>query len=97
MKDKEFAPFLATNHNFLLGVWKTFRYSPKKCTIFERIQEIYGKKPLKILKGARTRWLTHGQASKQVLGRFEEILATVDHICLDTFEPELRCHRADIM
>ena len=63
MKDKEFAPLLATYDNFLLGVWKTFRYSPIKCTIFESIQEIYGKKPLKILKAGTTRWLTQSQAS----------------------------------
>ena len=97
LKDKEYAPLLATYDNFLLGVWKKFRYSPKKCVIFESIQEIYGKKPLKILKAATTRWLAHGQASKRVLDRFEEILTTLDNICEDTFEPELRCYRTDMM
>ena len=30
MKQKKFVPLLATYNNFLLGVWKIFRYSPKK-------------------------------------------------------------------
>ena len=97
MKDKEFVPLLAPYDNFLLRVWKTFRYSPKKCAIFESIQEIYGKKPLKILKAATTRCHAHGQASKRVLDRFEEILTTLDNTCEDTFEPELRCYRTDMM
>ena len=49
MKDKEFASLLETYDNFLLGVWKTFKYSPKKCAMFESIQEIYSKKLLKVL------------------------------------------------
>ena len=52
---------------------------------------------LKILKAATPRWLTHGQASKRVLDRFEEIITTLNSICEDTFEPELRCYRADMM
>ena len=30
MKDKEFVPLPSTYDNLFLGVWKTFRYSPKK-------------------------------------------------------------------
>ena len=97
MKDKEFVPLLATYDNFFLGVWKTFRHSPKKMYHIWSIQEIYGKKLLKIFKAVKTRWLTHGQASKWVLDRFEEILTTLDSICEDRFEPELRCYRADWM
>ena len=52
---------------------------------------------MKILRAATPRWLTHGQASKRVLDRFEEIIATLNSICEDTFEPELRCYRADMM
>ena len=94
---KEFAPLLATYNNFLLGVWKPFKYSLKKCAIFESIQKIYGKKLLKIFKIATTRWLTNGQASKRVLDRFEEILKTLDSICEDTYEPELQCYRTDML
>ena len=95
--DKELAPLLATYNNFLLRVWKTFKYSLKKCAIFESIQKIYSKKLLKIFKIVTTRWLTYGQASKRVLDRFEEILKTLDSICEDTFEPELQCYRADML
>ena len=94
--DKEFVPLLANYANFLLGAWKMFRYRSKKCAIFESIQEIYNKKPQKILKAATTRWLTHGQASTRVLDRFKEILTTLESICEDTFEPELPCQRADM-
>ena len=52
---------------------------------------------MKILKAATPRWLTHGQASKRMLDRFEEIITTLNSICEDTFEPELRCYRADMM
>ena len=52
---------------------------------------------MKILKAATPRRLTHDQASKGVLDRFEEIITTLDSICEDTFEPKLRCYRADMM
>ena len=97
MKDKEFVPLLATYDNFFLGVWKTFRHSPKKMYHISSIQEIYGKKLLKIFKAVKTRWLTHGQASKWVLDRFEEILTTLDSICANRFELELRCYMTNWM
>ena len=41
--------------------------------------------------------LTHGQASKRVLDRFEEFFTTLDSICEDAFEPELQCYGPNMM
>ena len=51
----------------LLGLWKMFHFSPKHSSILESLQVIYGKKPLKNLKAAVTRWLTYGRSSECVL------------------------------
>ena len=90
MKDPYLGELLVDYDTLLLCLWKMFHYSPKKNSILENIQTIYGKKQLKILKAAVTRWLTHGKASQRVLDCFEEILATIDHICIDTNESEAR-------
>ena len=76
------------------GLWKMFNYSPKKGAILESVQQIYGKRPLKILKAAVTRWLTHGRASQRILDCFKELLETLDQICLDTNEAEVRGFRS---
>ena len=71
-----------------------FYYSPKKGAILKSVQNIYGKKPLKMLKAAVTRWLTHGRSSKRVLDCFRELMETIDQICLNTAESEARSYRA---
>ena len=93
MKDPDFSELLMDYDAVLLGLWKTFHYSPKKGALLESVQMIYGKKPLKILKAAVTRWLTHGRASQRILDCFKELLETVDQICLDTNESEVRGYR----
>ena len=35
-------------------------------------------KPLKIVKACTTRWLTHGEKSARVIGRFKQVIATLD-------------------
>ena len=72
-EDPKFAELLLDFDSVLLGLWKMFHYSPKKGSVLESMQEVYGKKPLKILKAATTRWLTHGRSSQRVLDRFLEI------------------------
>ena len=93
-KNIEYAELLFVYDAVLLGVWKMFHYSPKKGAILESVQNIYGKKPLKMLKAAVTRWLTHGRASKRVLDCFRELMETIDQICLNTAESEARGYRA---
>ena len=71
-----------------------FHYSPKKGAILESVQNIYGKKPLKMLKATVTRWLTHGRVSKRILDCFRELVETIDQFCLTTAESEARGYRA---
>ena len=70
MKYIEYAELLLDYDAVLLGMWKMFHYSPKKGATMESVQNIYGKKPLEMLKVAVTRWLTHGRASKRILDCF---------------------------
>ena len=67
-----------------------FHFSPKKGAVLEKVQSIYSKRLLKILKAAVTRWLTHGRASQRILGFFKKLLETIDHICLETKETDIR-------
>ena len=97
MKDVDFAELLIDYDSLLLGIWKMFHFSPKKGAVLEHVQSIYGKRPLKIIKAAVTRWLTHGRASQRILDCFKELLETIDHICLETKETENRGHRNMLM
>ena len=81
---------LANCDALLLGLWKMFHYSPKKWSILGSLQQIYGKKPLKILKTATTRWLTYGKSSERVLECFRDLLLTLDQISTNTNESKAR-------
>ena len=80
MKMKDFRELLVEFDSLLLGLWKLFRYSPKRGSVLEKVQISYQKKSLKILKAYTTRWLSHGIACKRVLERFEELLITLDNL-----------------
>ena len=97
MKHPDYSELLMDYDAVLLGLWKMFHYSPKKGALLESVQMIYGKKPLKILKAAVTRWLTHGRASQRILDCFQELLETLDQICLDTNESEVRGFRTRLI
>ena len=97
MKDVDFAELLIDYDSLLLGIWKMFHFSPKKGAVLEHVQSIYGKRPLKIIKAAVTRWLTHGRASQRILDCFKELLETIDHICLETKETDIRGYRNMLM
>lgn len=86
IKDANFAELLIDYDSLLLDIWKMFHFSPKKGAVLQNVQSIYGKRPLKILKAAVTRWLTHGRVSQIILDCFKELLETLDHICLETKE-----------
>ena len=73
----------------LLGVWKISHFFPKRSSVLESFQVIYGKKPLKTLKAAVTRWLTDGRYSESVLGCILEILKALNQICIDTNKSEV--------
>ena len=93
MKDADFAELLIDYDSLLLGIWKMFCFSPKKGAVLENVQSIYGKRPLKILKAAVTRWLTHGRASQRILDSFQGLLETTDLIYLETKETDIRGYR----
>ena len=46
----------------LISLWKTFKYSSIKQSIFEKAQMQQHLKPFKITKACVTRWLTHGES-----------------------------------
>ena len=81
----------------LLGLWKIFHFSPKCSSLLEPCQVIYGNKPLKILAAAVTHRLTHGRASECVLDCLLEILKTLNQICIDRNESEVRGNRNLLM
>ena len=78
-------------------LWKIFHFLSKRCSVLESFQVIYGKKPLKILKAAVTRWLTHGRASERVLGWLLRILKALNQISIDTNESKVGGYRNLLM
>ena len=97
MKDVDFAELLTDCDSLLLGIWKMFHFSPKKGSVQENVQSVYGKRHLKILKAAVTRWLTHGRASQRILGCFKKLLKTKDHICLETKKTDISGYQNMLM
>ena len=98
IKDANFAELLTGFDSFLLGIWKMFYFSPKKVAILENVQSIaLSKRPLKFLKAAVTHWLMHGRASQKILDCFKELFQTIDHICLETRETDIRGYQNMLM
>ena len=64
----------------LISLWKTFKYSSIKQSIFEEAQMRQDLKPLKITKACVTRWLTHGEPCIRVTIRFLPLLDALDSI-----------------
>ena len=64
----------------LISLWKTFKYSSIKQSIFEEAQTTHELKPLKIIKACVTRWLTHGESCIRIISRFEPLLDALDSI-----------------
>ena len=54
----------------LLNLWKIFKYSSFKFSVFEKAQESEGLTPLKLLNCATARWLSHGAATQRIISRF---------------------------
>lgn len=61
----------------LISIWKMFHYSSIKASIFEYAQETHDEKPVKIVKAAATRWLTHKLACDRLIARYEILLNTL--------------------
>ena len=61
----ELFPWLESLDKLLLGLWKGFCYCGKNRHNLKELQEAYGLKALNLVKGAVTRWLTHGAACRR--------------------------------
>ena len=64
----------------IMAVWKLMKYSTVKASVFGAAQEAMGQNKLKLLKAAPTRWLSHGEASKRLVSRFEPLVNALDSI-----------------
>ena len=73
--------------SLLLNLYLLMKNSSVKQSIFEEIQQAYELPSLKLIKAAVTRWLSHGQAGKRVLNRYETLVASLDQIYVRKHEP----------
>ena len=73
--------------SLLLNLYLLMKNSSVKQSIFEEIQQAYELPSLKLVKAAVTRWLSHGQAVKRVLDRYETLVASLDQIYVRKHEP----------
>lgn len=80
LKNPDIGELLPDYYILLLGLWKMFHYSPKKGAILENNQFINGKKKLKIIKAAVSRWLPHDRTQWK-LNCLQKLLETIDHKC----------------
>ena len=77
-------------HSLLLNLYLLLKNSSLKQSIFKTVQSAYGLDFLKFIKPAVTRWLNHGTAAQRVLDRFDLLVAFLDVMYLQKYEPALR-------
>ena len=86
-------PKLPDFENFdslLLNLYLLMKNSSVKKSIFEEIQQAYELPSLKLIKAAVTRWVSHGQAGKRVLNRYETLVDSLDQIYVRKHKPTVR-------
>ena len=83
-------PYLENFDSLLLNLYLLLKNSSVKQSIFKKVQQAYDLLSLKLIKAAVTHWLSHGQAGKWVLDRYETLMASVDQIYLCKHEPTVR-------
>ena len=74
----------------LLNLWKMFKYSSVKFSVFEKAQESEGLTPLKILKCATRRWLSHGVATQRIISTFSPLVDALDTIYFEKHDAEVK-------
>lgn len=82
-------PLLAEVDNTLLSLYNLFEYSPQKMAVFLSVQEVYGQRPLILLRASMTRWLSHLHASARFIERYEPVLDTLDNLYAEFKQPEV--------
>ena len=73
------------------------KYSSVKSAVFGAAQSAEGKKSVKLLKCATTRWLSHGEASVRLISRFEPLVNALDAIINRSRDPEVRGIRDQLL
>ena len=66
-----------------------FQFSPQKLAVLIHVQEVYGERPLVIVREAATRWLSHLKACGRVTERYRSILDVLDSLYNERKDPEL--------
>ena len=59
-------------------VWKLMKYSCVNTAVYGEAQILERLKKLKLLKAAPTRWLSHGEATKRLISRFQPLIDSLD-------------------
>ena len=83
--------------NVIIAVWKLMKYSSVKASVFGSAQAAEGQKKMKLLKAAPTRWLSHGEASKRLVSRFESLTNALDTIIHEKKFPEVKGIRDQLL
>ena len=81
----------------LISVWKTFKYSSIKQSIFDEAQATHDMKPVKILNACVTRWLTHGESCARIISRFEPLIDALDTIFFERGDAEAKGVRDQLL
>ena len=58
-----------------------------KQSVFNEVQSAYGLDSLKLIKATVSRWLSHGTAAQRVLDGFESLVASLDAMYFQKYEP----------
>ena len=81
----------------IISVWKLMKYSIVKASVFRAAQTAVGEKKLKLLKAALTRWLSHGEASKRLVSRFESLVDALDTLISGKAAPDIKGIRDELL
>ena len=81
----------------IISVWKLMKYSTVKPSVFGAAQTAVGEKNLKLLKAAPTRWLSHGEASKRLVSRFESLVDALDTLISGKAAPDIKGIRDELL
>ena len=81
----------------LISLWKTFKYSSIKQSIFQEAQMQQDLKLLRITKACVMRWLTHDKSCIQVIVRFKPLLDALDSIFMERGDAEAKAVRDQLL
>lgn len=76
----------------IISLWELMKYSTVKAA-----QTATGEKNLKLLKAAPTRWLSHGDASKRLVSRFQSLVDALDTLISGKGAPDIKGVRDELL